>query len=403
MMSLPNLKQRELYLFCFFILGLFPICPFAVKPYLLVPLLILAIFRFTKGNLKVFDWKYTILNSSIFLIFFLSLLYTSDVNQGTKQIIRLLPLLTIPVSFSLVPYNYYNEGVRLFLRVFCYGCGIFCFIIFFYVVWLDKHDDLGYIYSHITFELWGYREHPIYISLYLGVALIILTSIGKKNFMDWGLIIIIIFTLLFLTRKGNLISLVIVLLFNLITWRKKVPVKKVIRYGLILFIILAIVLFTFDNHIINRFKELFLLKEWYSPKSSTGIRNIVLRTGIELSMDRPVFGYGIGGVQDYINERLISNGYKDLTVIHQYNAHNQYLQITLTAGLLGLVTFLSILFLNLKKLRYGKTTLGFLIFCYLLLCFSFESILERQNGIIVSAVFINLFTFMQNENHNHKP
>jgi len=388
------------YLVSFFLMGLFPIVPFAAKPFLLGPLVFVSIFSLLFTSLKNIDWNTILINTGIFLVFFYSYFYSDNDSQANKQIIRLLPFLVLPFGFALVPKEIYYKASRLFFRVFTISCGIFCILIFVYTYYLHS-DDIGYVYSHITFELWGYREHPIYISLYLGIALILLLWNSKKNYLDILLFIIILTALLFLTRKGNIISLLVVGVVAFVSRKKLFFNKNLIRYSTLILIILSFIIFFFDNYIFTRFQEVFIASEWKNPVSSTGIRNIVLQVCADLSFEKPVLGYGLGDVQDDINARLIQLGYVSLTFVHQYNAHNQYLQTILSSGYLGLILFLGIMLYNFLKLSKSHNKIGLYIFLYIVFCFAFESLLERQNGAIIAALFLNLFAFKPQNENNH--
>ena len=123
---------------------------------------------------------------------------------------------------------------------------------------------------------------------------------------------------------------------------------------------------------------------------------------MSLSWEYPFFGYGLGSVQTNINSRLIEEGFIELTAIHIYNAHNQYIQIILSSGYIGLLTFLSILVFFFYQFKNRTSKLSLCVFSYIILCFIFESLLQRQNGIIITALFFNLLIFLpQKEKTNN--
>lgn len=392
---------NKAYLVCFLFLGLFPVVPFVAKPFLLAPLVLVSFCRIFYIPLRSIGWKTIALNTGIFLIFLYSCFYSENHVQAEKQILRLLPFFILPFGFAVVPKEIYHRATELFFRVFTIGCGLFSLLVFIYTYWLNS-DDIGYIYSHISWNLWGYSEHPIYISLYAGISLIYLLWMSKKSRWDILLFIIILALLLFLTRKGNIISLIVVGGYAIIIQQKSIFNKNLLKISILTIVVLGTILFLFDSYVFTRFQEIFYLSEWKNPISSTGIRNIVLQVCMELSFEQPIFGYGLGDVQDDINTRLVQQGYVALTSVHQYNAHNQYLQIALTSGYLGLILFLGVLVYNYFLLRRSSQKIGMYIFLYILICFVFESLLERQNGVIIAALFLNLFAFKPYyENNDH--
>lgn len=382
------------YLIAFAILGLFPLVPFIVKPFLLSPLVFVSLLNLSFTNKREINWKAVIISTSIFLLFLVSAFYSNESHIAIKLLIRLSPFLVLPISFSMVPKNIYSKVTDTFVNIYTISCGLFCFLVFIYCKSLNSSDIL-YVYSYVSNEFWGYEDHPIYISLYFGIALILILFKSKKSLLSLFLFITIFFTLLFLSRKGNIISLLAILLFMIVSNVKNFFNKKVFAYTFAALLIVALVNYLFSNFLFLRFEEIANLSQVLNnPETSTGIRSIIWRICLNLSLDAPFFGYGLGTAQTLIDNALIENGYQKLTLIHKFNAHNQYLQIVLSSGYLGLMFFLSILIYIFRKFKSRNSKMTLCVFLYVIFCFFFESILERQNGIIITALFFNLFLFL---------
>lgn len=389
---MPKNKLETYYLIAFSLLGIFPVVPFIVKPFLLFPLLLTSLFNLCVFNKSKVNWKKIIISTSIYFLFIVSAFYSNDSDRAIKLLIRLAPFLILPFSLAMVPKAIYQKLTDVFIQVYIISCGLFCFIIFIYCKSLNI-SDIYILYSYISNNFWGYADHPIYISLYFGIALILILFKTKKSLLNIALFVIIFFTLLFLSRKGNILGLVIVLLFMLISNLKYVFNRRFFGYASVSLLLVIGVSYLFNNFLFIRFEEILNLNQFlYNPKTSTGIRSILWRTSLDLSLDSPFFGYGLGSVQDLISSSLIENGYEELTLILKYNSHNQYLQIALISGYLGLIFFLSILRYIFLQIKNSKRALC--IFIYIIFCFIFESLLERQNGIIITALFFNLFLFL---------
>lgn len=232
--------------------------------------------------------------------------------------------------------------------------------------------------------------------------MILLTQSTLKTSLKYVFFIVFLFTLLFLSRKGNIISLVLVLLFTFIYSSNLFLNKTSLRLVLITFSTVTLCVLLFNNFILERFSELLDVGDFiYNTTSSSGIRSIVWRSSVRLILEAPITGYGLGDVQQSINGQLINDGYEQLTqrvnynAPAYYNAHNQYLQLTLSSGFFGIVGFLIVLTYMLITLKRNNDIVGLNVFIYIFLCFMFESLLERQNGIIMSAIFFNLFFFIR--------
>lgn len=392
---MPKNKLETYYVVAFSLLGIFPIVPFIVKPFLLIPLLLTALFNLLVLNEDKVNWKKITISTSIFFIFILSALYTTDIDRAIKLLIRLTPLLILPFSLATVPKAIYNKLTDVFVQVYTISCCLFCFVIFIYCKTLDI-SDIYILYSYISNNFWGYEDHPIYISLYFGIALILILFKSKKSLLNVFLFVVILFTLLFLSRKGNIISLIVILLVMLISNSKNIFSRNFFGYTIIGIFLIAGVSYLFNNFLFTRFNEIINLSAFLNnPETSTGIRSILWSTSLDLSFEAPYFGYGIGSVQELTGSSLIDSGYKELTMVLKYNAHNQYLQIALISGYIGLILFLVILVYIFNEIKNSKRALC--VFLYIILCFIFESLLERQNGIIITALFFNLFLFLPHE------
>lgn len=368
--------------------------PFIVKPFLLAPLVFMTISKLILKHEQKIDFKKLIISSSIFLIFLLSSFYSSNYKLAVDMLLRLVPLVIIPFCFAIIEYSVYNRCLEIFKKTFIYSCVLLCLLTFVYCLYLNI-SDIQIIYSYITTQFWGYEEHPIYISLYLGIALILLYYEKWAFFLKALFFIIMFLTLFLLSRKGNIIGITIVFLMLIVTNLKIFYSRKFLVVVLISILIFITASYIFNNFFIQRLVEIVYYENFiHEINSSTGIRSIILQTCTSLFVEAPFFGYGLGGVQSEINSSLINNGHEELTTIFNYNAHNQYLQLLLTAGVWGLFSFLGILLYFMLQYRKQSYKQSQYVFLYVLICFLFESLLERQNGILTAAIFFNLFLFL---------
>ena len=106
-------------------------------------------------------------------------------------------------------------------------------------------------------------------------------------------------------------------------------------------------------------------------------------------LDHP-FGVGTGNLDEVLSMKLKDNGQEDFSKL-LLNPHNQYLQIGIELGFFGMMFFIFILFYSIFiSLKSSNKVLLFLV---LNLSFNsfFESILQRQSGIVFFVFWICLF------------
>lgn len=392
----------DLYRIVGMLLGAFVFVPYKLKPYLVVIFVVMVLF--SKPSIR--NWKmflHEVLPISLmFFLYVLSLLNTNNINYGVSLIGRILPLVLIPVSFSLLSLDKRLIVKETFEKIFPITLSLYSIVIFIYLNALgcfSGDSSFEYGYSFITNEFFGLYDHPIYISTYFSVGMLILLNSPYKSKIVKGLLFLLILAgLLILSRKGSILAVLFCLVFYFISYK-----KTTIKIFLFITIILSVLLF---SNVRNRFEEVITQSKIdKNPETSSGIRIIVWETALKASFDpNNFFGHGVGEVQGFLNEQYKSQGFIRLTH-NNYNAHNQFLQVALTTGIIGFIVFIAgLIYLGLR-LQKSKNKDAFFILLFFMLIFLTESYLERQNGVFFFALIISMFTFVNNEkkDFNNRP
>jgi O-antigen ligase len=129
-----------------------------------------------------------------------------------------------------------------------------------------------------------------------------------------------------------------------------------------------------------------------NKETSSGIRYILWNTSEKVIKNSNYLGYGVGDAQEVLSKQLALDGYAVLSK-ENYNAHNQYLQIGLATGVIGILLYLfsvAYLFRNFMKRKNAEAIVFLLFFIFV---FLFESVLERQNGIIIYSFITSMFIY----------
>jgi O-antigen ligase len=150
-------------------------------------------------------------------------------------------------------------------------------------------------------------------------------------------------------------------------------------------------LFDFSaNSTIALDRDSSLGKSW----GGKAIRVAVWKCGADILKKHWPIGVGTGDVQDSLQKAYENRKFYFASMYNKYNAHNEYLQITLANGLPGLLILLSCILYPL--LSYRKIFSGNIYFLFLLLFAVVgmtESILEVNKGIIWYSFFNSIFAF----------
>ena len=114
-------------------------------------------------------------------------------------------------------------------------------------------------------------------------------------------------------------------------------------------------------------------------------------TGIAIYSDHYILGVGTGDVDDAFKHKYVENKSK-LIPKNQIRAHNTYLTILLTFGVIGLLLFSFIIISFLKSQLDYKQMMGFIFMMVMLFTLFFEDTLETQTGITLFSFFAALYS-----------
>ena len=385
----------------FFMLGLMPLLPLRFNPIGLVAALILGIVVVIYKKKVSFSFLF-FNNIILFLLYIIGHFYSDDKLYSLKYLETSLPLVLFPLFFLFISKleitkNKWRELEYLFYKSYIVASTIYAIMIFAYVY------HLGYFSSQVTYELsifwlkeyfWGFQNHPIYISLFLGIAILFIIKlvVENKKLRLWGTIagVIIMLALLFLSRKGILIALLPTSIFLFFITNQNKKIRNVFL-SLGVFSLLSLI-FVFPNSF-NRFKEVATINisKPLDLENATSIRVAIYNCVFSQVQDAGFFGFGIGDVKDKLNDCYKINA-KPL-IDQNLNTHNVYLNIWLSLGFVGLLVFLYFLLRLLLLAIVNRDFLFLSILIFFLIIFLFENILDRQNGVLLFAFLINFYSY----------
>lgn len=378
--------------------------PNKFKAYPVILLLIISFIFYRKTKIKKpFPTKYFICISILLIMYLLSITYSLSFKDGFKRISTMSSMIVYPLLFGLLyssNYSYSNQLIKKVFLSFIISNFLFCFISFLYVLNLDGYTIVeAFIhYSNlINIGLGLFSIHPIYLSLFSGISLLMLFYLMKENKKNkiFYILLVIFFSVIIaiLMRKGSIIYLFISLAYLLY---KIFDIKKSI-IGLTSFLVITIISIQFipkyENY--NRFIEIINNSTVENPNSSTSIRTNIYKCSIEKISESPLIGYGVGKTQSKLDPCYIERGI-DLS-LKTYNTHNQYFSILITIGFIGLVIYFLGIFKILTLLNKQNSFISISIILFFLLNFLTENIIERENGMLLYSFFVSFFVFYKND------
>ena len=327
-----------------------------------------------------------------------------------KEVEQLLPLIIFPVLFMTSRTNN-DEFSQASLKALVSAiiiCGIIMIgesaLVFF------KTQDVSVFTYHQLCE--PFSSGAIFFSFFIVISLLrmdIIIDSFTTSFQKYAIVIFLLLLLFLLASKMILLPGLVLLAVkyrrNLFTFLPKN--KLVVPILFILFLLLLVPVLQRFKDILNPRIDIVMNDKFNydSPLNGLNLRIIQARFGIEILNDNEawLFGVGIDKAQELLNDKYVNyglhTGYNDDfdKGYLDYNFHNQYIEIAVRSGLLGLFSLLAMVFLLIIIIIKRQTfVLGWELIL-LLLFFITESVLERQIGIVYFCLIYSSYFPLKND------
>lgn len=417
--------RSDLQYYIFLIFAFF--MPFTKEylPYIMFLWVLSGVLAIHKVNRQSFENKILLLFPLFFfLIHVIGLIYSTNFRNGLFDLEVKLSILFIPIV-SIFITGKVRLNYRLLFKLFVFGnliASIICLVLAFlnsvqiseagaYIfetsAWPTVTQNLGFIQlinqrlSNFSYVYLSILIHPTYFSVYLMFSLAILVylirSSKKRHVLYYALIIYFsIFIWLLGSRAGYITYLISFFSFILII------ILKFKKYwlGIGAFVIgvsLALLVLT-NSQIIKNIKETAnIVENNQSLTKDSDIRLWLWKSGMEVFQEHPFFGVGTGDIDEFLNKKYQGYGLTDAD-LHNYNTHNQYIDVAIKLGVVGLIVFLSWMITTLIITIKKKQFLFFYFTLILFINFFFETMLNSLAGIGFFAFFYTLLYSMYNSN-----
>lgn len=353
---------------------------------------------FIKRRKLKFNRTFFLTNALFYIFLVLTLFYSENKDEAINKLLIMSSLLVFPFIFS---FFLNKEAMNLFKSqrtfLWIYVVSVFLFnivpFLWFYLTHYTFKEILIHYPAVIMTDMGKYNIHPIYLSMHNSIAILFSFFIYKKTSNSLQKIVLLIMViicfvfLLYFSKKGPILSLIIGSIFLLFLEHN----KKYFRYKIIALVVLLCLMFIIPK-VRNNFLELFKVEVLSNKEkvTSTNMRYTIYLEAKDIILRSPIIGHGIGDVKSELKQ---SYGKKNYTVLYSgnYNSHNQYISILLSGGIITLFVFM---FMILKNIILAKKTKNY-IFLVVVIFYGIEmlteNILERENGIIFFSLFFNFF------------
>ncbi len=376
-------------------------------------LIVLLIVGISKNKVK-FTFNFTTFLFVLFYGFYVFYaLYTNHVSDALRYFENKLTFLVLPLFFFFLPKE--KMAFKWTIRGFLIAVFLLAIqsLVFSFSNYFKTHEIGSFISTRFS-----YQHHPSYASVFYTFALLISWNQRKKNAENYSLYwlipysILLLFAILACMSLAGLLFLILFLLAAFIHFLStKIGKKKTLLFTVISPIVFyVLVLITpplksqWDDakHFTVDFIDnpTTFVSDTTNADNGSSVRLIMWTISTQVLTEHPL-GVGTANVDDYLYAKLTKLKQYKLAKKY-YNPHNQYLQSGIEIGIFGLIVLLFLLFKGITIAWKNRNYL--LLFVVLNLVFNmlFESMLQRQSGIVFYTFWITFFVafgaYFTNEN-----
>ncbi len=364
---------------------------------LIILLIIFLFFQNKKNIIKVISKQQGIvLLIGFYLVHVFGLFLENSPGIDLEKISLQLPILIIPII--LTGFNLTLEQIKKAKQIFVLVCVIFCAIALISLLFnffINYEHRLNYNFMQRSM----YHFHFPYDALYINVAtIIVLFDDSFKKYTAWFSFLFFVFILLSGVRVGFFCYGLILTFHVLLNVKKYLNFKSVIT--LITILIFGLFLIKSSRYVNDKFfdtlNKIGFNTSQYVSEIGEDYHNLSLRQKLwkssVIALEKSpniILGYGAQGSREQLNEIYNEQEYLELK---ELNSHNQYLTTLLNNGALGLLILIYIFTFFLYQSFTAKSFLNVFIVLIIIISFFTESMLERQKGVALFAVFFALIS-----------
>ncbi len=334
---------------------------------------------------------------AIYLLYVIGLIWTENFKYAGLDLQIKAGFLLLPLFIGTLDLS--AKEFRKTTIFFIFGCALACLLLLAnaFVSFVETGNHTAFFYISYSSLL----MHPTYISMYLTMAILFLLQrmydTSKEQHLKYysaGILFFFVQLFQLSARTSLAVSLLTFLLAAFFYLRKGeiLPIKKRHFVFILLFSTLSYFALQGFNNRFNQVSNAMTstpADQVQSEYNSTTGRMEIWKESMEILQDNWLIGTGTGDVKDELMKTYEKHQFH-YALEKKLNAHNQFLQIWLTLGIVGLLLLIWSLALPIYRLKSQGQPLFALFALVIILNSMTESILEVQKGVLFFVFFYSL-------------
>jgi O-antigen ligase len=329
-----------------------------------------------------------------YLLYVIGLIYTTDMGRGLFDLEVKLSLFIFPVLLLSGSENIQKIDLSRILNSFVIGCLVVSvFLISRALFFYFQAYEIG----KLTYINLSYHTSPSYLAMYLNFSvMIIFLSFFKekrsKALRFTGAFLILFFAvfIILLSSKSGVLTLLfsVLFMFFYLLFRKKYMAVAIMS---LISMLMLVLVYKYAKVTIERIKTAIDVSVNYNnissnSEESTSERILIWEASSNVIKRNPVIGVGTGDVKQELMNEYKKEGIS-FAIEKSLNAHSQYFQTGIAIGLSGLLVLVLSLIIPLYFAFRSKSWIYVFFLFLFIINLLFESMLERQAGVVFYAFF----------------
>jgi O-antigen ligase len=325
-----------------------------------------------------------------------------SLNSGFERIFKRLSFLLFPLVL-FYPGLRIKQNLELILRIFvisvlaylvyCFGNALHSSLVFKDGRWVfNAYHELYTYESFFTGARLSSIVHPSYLSMYVLLSALISFESGfdsnlsfKKRFLWLSASVFLVIVLnLLSSRAGVLAGFIVLSIYFILKFYRKIS-KAVIVIVFVTAGVGSVVMLKTNERLRYSIDE--LTSSGIHGTFSNDTRYLIWKSAFSVIKSNLLLGVGTGDASDELKKEFKKRGYVE-GYYDNLNAHNQFLEILLENGIIGLVIFLSLIGYSVYMSVAKQNLLSGLFVIMMIVFFMFETVLNRLAGITFFPLFI---------------
>jgi len=326
----------------------------------------------------------------LYALYIIGLLYSKDIHEALYSMEKRASLVILPIAICSITTIKIKSVINI-LSVFFFSLTITCVIIYVgaFMEYYSSNAEISLTYfinEYKREKLSGFsllQYHHPYLGLFIATGILfIVTYFSKFHFkILYGLAGCFLFLFLIqLEAKMSLIALLLTLLVYVAILLKNYSYKLFVGF------VLTVLLVSGGIYLIKPTVVKTKIGHIIYADGGSRIRN--WESAYMAIKQAPIIGHGPGDNLSVLQSQRPKGSWERE---EKYNAHNEYLDITISFGLMGLLYWLCVLVHIIRK-SYMQGHYFFCLFTILFsLCGLTDVLLNRFAGVALFALIISTF------------